>query len=160
MVKCKMVKTALKALLDDGTKAPPQRSATGSGSSHNGQINNAFCKGYLGLILWKLMGENADGGIVPWVKPSSFDLKERQDKFNDLVVCMNHVYDKEIKEVVNHLQISSFVVSYSGLNQFGNNLRRKRSKGLWANPSEYHATKLYAHHCKLLINLGYSFESS
>ena len=32
MVKCEMVKTALKALLADGSQAPPQRSASGSGS--------------------------------------------------------------------------------------------------------------------------------
>ena len=106
------------------------------------------------------MGDNAERRIVPWVKPSSFKLKELQDKFLDLLSCLYHVYDKEIKKVVTHLEINSFVVTYSGLNQFGNNLRRKRSKGLWVNPSEYHATKLYAHHCKLLIQLGYSFESS
>ena len=158
IVKCEMVTNAINALLAAGSQAPTPRSASGSAPRHNGQINNAFCKGYIGLVIWKLMVDSVDGN-VPWVKPSSFKLKERQEKFEALLSSLFHVYDKEIKNVITHLAINSFVVTYSGLNQFCNNLKRKRYKGLWANLSKYHATKLYAHHCKLLIQLGYTFES-
>jgi len=90
IVKCEMVTKAINAHLADGSQAPPPRSASGLIPRHNGQINNAFCKGYIGLAIWKLMVDSADGN-VPWIKPSSFKLKKRQEKFEALLSSLFHV---------------------------------------------------------------------
>ena len=143
LVKCETVKAAVKALLARGTQAPPRRHVPGSDPQeprHNGQINSAFCKGYLGLVVWKLMVDR-EGGKVPWVKPTSFKSKERQEKFEALVSALFHVYANDITNVIKYLEIKPFVVTYGGLNAFCNNLKRKKSHGLWVNTEEYDPKK-------------------
>ena len=160
LVKNSIVKGYLLKLTKEQSSAPPAVVGSETSGYTPGKINTVFCRGYIGLLVWKLIAcDRVDDEYVPWYKGTSFSDIENRDKFDGVLASLFRVYKSIFIDIQANMSVKSFTVQMDGLINYKYNLIRKyKTNCLWTSASNYEVKGLYAHHVKLFVQMGYSFK--
>ena len=119
--------------------------------------NNAFIKGALGLIVHMLLMEGDGCSELKWATQGFYKDCVRASKYNEMTKYL--LESDTLKEERIHLGRAKKspveVIDCFQLSNWCSNMKRKISKGVWCDNSDYTSSRIYGGHLEFIQKLGF-----